>query len=248
MATANRFFRPMLGPTLTTLLGLIILCGLGTWQVERLYWKRDLMATIAERMDEAATDVPPQSDWSAMNLTRFEYRHVKLAGRFLNDKELYYFAQAEDGTSGFDIVTPLVLDDGRIVLVDRGFVPQEMKDPARRPLGQIAGETELVGIARAPQQRNMFTPNDDVIGNMWFTRDPSPMAAALQLHNVAPFYVEADATPNAGGLPVGGQTKITIPNNHFQYALTWYGLAVALLVIWFTYHLSNGRIGRLKPE
>ena len=247
MPTKNRFFRPMLGPTLVTIIGLIILCGLGTWQVERLYWKRDLMATIAARMDEPATEIPPQADWPSLDLKLIEYHHVKLAGHFLNDKELYYFTTDEEGTSGFDVVTPLKLDDGRTILVDRGFVPQELKDPSKRVLGQIEGPAELTGVIRAPQQRGIFTPNDDIVGNMWFTRDPQAMAQALALENVAPFYVEADATPNSGGFPVGGQTKITIPNNHLQYAITWYSLALVLLVIYFVYHRSNGRLGR-KPD
>ena len=107
MTTKNNTFRSMLGPTLVTLIGLVILCGLGTWQVERLYWKRDLMATIAARMAEPATDIPPQSDWASLDLKRIEYHHVKLAGRYLNANELYYFTQAEeDGTPGFDVLTP----------------------------------------------------------------------------------------------------------------------------------------------
>lgn len=244
MATENRFFRPMLWPTLVTLLGLIILGGLGTWQVERLYWKRDLMATIAARMAEPATEIPPQADWPSLDLKRIEYHHVKLSGHFLNGQELYYFAQDEEGTSGFDIVTPFMLDDGRIVLVDRGFVPKELKDPSRRALGQIEGPATLVGVTRAPQQRGIFTAPDDVAGNMWFTRDPAAMSQALKLENVAPFYVEAGAAPNVGGFPVGGQTKITIPNNHLQYAITWYGLAIVLLAIYLSFHWSNGRIGR----
>ncbi|MDO8289990.1 MAG: SURF1 family protein [Parvibaculum sp.] len=247
MATENHLFRPMLWPTLVTLFGLIILVSLGTWQVERLYWKRDLMATIAARMAAPATDIPPQADWAALDLKRIEYHHVKLSGHFINASELYYFAQDEEGTSGFDIVTPFMLDDGRIVLVDRGFVPKELREPATRLPGRIEGPTTLVAVTRAPQQRGIFTAPDDAAGNIWFTRDPAAMAEALKLENVAPFYVEADATPNAGGFPVGGQTKITIPNNHLQYAITWYGLAIVLLVIYLSFHWSNGRIGR-RPE
>ncbi len=247
MATENRFFRPMLGPTLVTLIGLIILCGLGTWQVERLYWKRDLMATIAARMDEPASEIPPQSDWPSLDLKALEYHHVKLSGRYLNAKELYYFTQAEeDGTPGFNVLVPFVLEDGRTLLVDRGFVPEDLKYPAKRASGQIEGPTKLIGVLRAPQQRGIFAPDDDIVGNMWYTRDPAAMAEAVALKDAAPFYVEADATPNSGGFPVGGQTRITIPNNHLQYAITWYSLAIVLFVIYLVYHQKAGRIGRRK--
>jgi surfeit locus 1 family protein len=135
-----------------------------------------------------------------------------------------------------------------VVLVDRGFVPLEKKDAATRAAGQIEGETTLAGVARAPQARGMFSNADDVAKNIWYTRDPKTMGEALKLTRVAPFYVEADATPNAGGFPIGGRTQVTIRNEHLQYAITWFGLAAVLLAVYFSYHWSNGRIGRRKND
>jgi len=247
MPATNNIFRPLLWPTIATAIALAILVGLGVWQLERLQWKLALIATINHRMVEAPLDVPPQGEWANLDLKHLEYHHLKLEGHFLNTRELHYFAQDDEGTSGFDIITPFVLADGqRIVLVDRGFVPREKVDAATRTAGQIEGPTSLVAVARAPQPRGIFSAADDVAGNMWFTRDPATMATALGLANVAPFYVEADATPNVGGLPIGGRTQVNIRNVHFEYALTWFGLAVVLLAVYLAYHWSNGRIGRPK--
>ena len=114
------------------------------------------------------------------------------------------------------------------MIVNRGFVPTELRDPAARPQSQPTGEATVTGLVRAPQARAWFTPEDVPSQNRWFTRDPSSIAAAKGLDRTAPFYVEADAAPNPGGWPRGGQTRPDLPNSHLQYALTWYGLALAL--------------------
>lgn len=244
----NRYFRPMTGPTIATIIALAILIGLGTWQIERLHWKLNLIANITERMVAPPAPPPARDTWQQLDLKVLEYHRLKLQGHFLNKDELYYFTQNDEGVPGFDIITPFRLDNGAVVLVDRGYVPQDRKLPDTRPEGQIEAETTLIGVARAPQARGYFSAPDDIANNMWFTRDPAKMGAALKLSNVAPFYVEADATPNAGGLPVGGRTQVHIRNEHFQYAITWYGLAFVLFVIYFSYHWSNGRIGRRTNE
>ena len=197
-------------------------------------------------MAEPAAPAPPETEWPALDLKALEYHRLHLTGTFLNDKEFHYFTQDDDGDPGYDIVTPLKLTGGEIVLVDRGFVPREKKDPATRAAGQIEGETNLIGVARAPQARGTFSNADDVGKNVWYTRDPKTMGAALKLTHVAPFYVEADAAPNAGGFPVGGRTQVNIRNEHLQYAITWFGLAAVLLAVYFSYHWSNGRMGRRK--
>lgn len=246
MLRTNPIFRPMLWPTVFTVFGLAVLIGLGTWQIDRLHWKLDLVATINARMSEPAIAAPSQDEWSGLDLKALEYHHLSLTGRYLNDRELYYFTQDNEGAAGYDIITPFMLADDSIILIDRGFVPIELKDPATRALGQIDGETTLTGVARAPQPRGIFSAPDDVAGNIWFTRDPTTMAAALKLSPVAPFYVEADKASNIGGYPIGGRTQVNIRNQHFEYALTWYGLALVLFAIYFAFHWSNGRIGRQK--
>lgn len=244
--SGNRWFRPLLWPTVATTIALAILVGLGVWQMERLHWKLDLIARIDARMAAPAAPPPPQTEWARLDPKALEYRHLRLTGAFRHDKELHYFAQDEQGGAGYDIVTPLVLADGGVVLVDRGFVPEELKDPARRKAGNVEGEVTLTGVARAPQGRSSFTAPDDQARNIWFTRDPATMGPATGLAPVAPFYVEADATPNPGGWPKGGRTRVDIRNEHFQYALTWFGLALGLVAVYFFYHRSQGRVGRPK--
>lgn len=247
MPATNSVFRPLLWPTVATVIALTILVGLGVWQLERLQWKLNLVATIKHRLIETPLEVPAQSEWATLDLKQLEYHRLKLEGHFLNDRELYYFAQDDEGTAGVDVITPFVLADGsRTILVDRGFVPRDYIDIAARAAGQIEGPTSLIAVARAPQARGIFSAPDDVKGNLWFTRDPIAMASGLELSNVAPFYVEADATPNVGGLPIGGRTQVNIRNEHFGYALTWFGLAFVLFAVYLAYHWSNGRIGRPK--
>jgi len=242
----NRFFRPLIGPTIATTIALVILIGLGSWQIERLHWKLNLIANITERMSTPPVAPPAEDTWDQLDLSALEYHHLRLQGHFRNADELYYFTQNDEGAPGFDVITPFELTSGAIVLVDRGYVPRADKFPATRASGQIKGETTLTGVARAPQIRGYFSAPDDLANNMWFTRDPAKMGAALKLSRVAPFYVEADATPNIGGLPLGGRTQVHIRNEHFQYAITWYGLAIVLFAIYLSYHWTNGRIGRRK--
>lgn len=247
MLAQNRFFRPLLWPTVATAFGLAILVGLGVWQIERLHWKLALIERIHQRIEAPPVEPPPASAWASLDPKSVEYRRFRLAGKFLNGKELYYFTQGEGGGAGYDVVVPFVLDAGGVVLVDRGFVPEELRDPATRKAGTVEGETVVVGVARAPEPRGSFTSPDDPQHNLWFTRDPKTMGPATGLADVAPFYVEADATPNPGGWPKGGRTRVDIRNEHFQYALTWFGLALGLLAVYFFYHRSRGRVGREKP-
>lgn len=247
MLADNRFFRPLFGATVTTVIALAILIGLGLWQIERLHWKLGLIATIDERMAAPPMPAPLPSDWPSLDLKTLEYHHLKLVGHFDNTRELYYFTQDDDGNAGYDIVTPFALDTGGTVLVDRGFVPEARKDPATRKAGEIEGTTAVTGVARAPQARGPFDAKDDPAKNIWFSRDPAAMAAALKLDNAAPFYVEADAAPNLGGLPVGGRTRVNIRNEHLQYAITWFGLALVLVGVYLSWHWSQGRIGRRRP-
>jgi surfeit locus 1 family protein len=140
------------------------------------------------------------------------------------------------------VVTPLVEADGDIVLVDRGFVPDALRDPMRRVQGQLEGEVSLTGILRLSQQPGAFTPRPDSATRLWFVKDVSAIAGAAGVVAAAPVLIEADSTPNPGGWPLGGQTRVDFPNDHLQYAVTWFGLALALLGVYLVYHHSRGRL------
>jgi surfeit locus 1 family protein len=228
--------RRLFWPGLLVLLAFAILVGLGTWQLQRLAWKQAILARIADRIAAAPVDLPPEADWPRLVPEDYEYRRVRLTGVFEHDKEALVFRPAGLGAAsgagpGYLVLTPLRLDSGARVIVDRGFVPLDRKQPESRAAGEIGGVVTITGLMRSPESRNLFTPADDPARGQWYTRDPSRIAAYFKLDRTAPFTVDADAGAAPGGWPVGGQTVIDIPNNHLSYALTWYGLAAALLVV-----------------
>jgi surfeit locus 1 family protein len=223
-------YRPAFWPTVFAIPAFLILLGLGTWQVERLYWKRDLIATR-----ESAVTAPPIDLPRTMAEARpLAFRHVRVVGTLMNDKELYVGATAESGTVGFHVVTPMRLTDGRTVLVNRGFVPTELKSPAKRAAGELTGEIAVEGLLRIPPEAKpaWYLPDNSPARNYWLYVDPPAMAKAAGLDEVLPFYVDAGPEPNPGGWPRGGTTRITLRNDHLQYAITWYALAGALAVIY----------------
>jgi surfeit locus 1 family protein len=231
-------FRPLFGPTLWFLFGFAMLAGLGVWQIQRLHEKEALIASIETGMRAAPV---PLADALRQDPANGEYRHVLVTGRFRHESELYLFSRGPMGAVGVDLITPLVQPNGQTVLVDRGFVPDALRDSNTRQAGQVGGEMTLTGVLRLPQKPGMFTPAPNSQTRLWFVKDVPNMAAALGVA-VPPVLIEADATPNPGGWPLGGRTQTDIPNDHLQYAVTWFGLALALLVIYLLYHRSRGRL------
>ncbi|MFO1147712.1 MAG: SURF1 family protein [Alsobacter sp.] len=221
-----------------------ILVGLGFWQVERMGSKQRLLARIEHGLASPPAPLPPESDWPRLAAKTYDYAKVTLTGTFLHEKEFHLQGlMTGEGSRtappatllGYYVLTPAQLADGSLVIVNRGFVPPEKLDPASRAEGQVQGPQTIVGLMRAPQGQGWFTPDDQPAKNLWFTRDPAKMAASAGLQRVAPFAVDADATPVPGGLPAGGKTIISFPNNHLQYAITWFALAIALLAVFFAW-------------
>jgi surfeit locus 1 family protein len=210
-----------------------VLVSLGTWQMQRLQWKVALIAAIAER--RSAPPVPLQEiEAMAAAGEDIDYRTVRVSGIYDHGRERHFFATHE-GRTGFYVFTPLMLADGRALFVNRGFVPFEKKDASTRPEGQVAGGVAIDGLARAKlsEKPSSLVPDNDIAKNIFYWKDLDAMAssAAIAPDRVVPFFVDADASANPGGLPIGGVTQFDLPNNHLQYALTWYGLAAALVVV-----------------
>ena len=223
-------FRPLLWPTLFTVPVLLLCLALGSWQVERLFWKEGL---IAQR--QAAAAAPPAPVPRNLAEARgIEFHRVIDEGVFLHDKEIFLGASSEGGGQGYQVLTPLLEPSGRIVFVNRGFIPGELKDSTKRAAGQVPGTVRVPGLLRLPPdgRPGWFVPDNRPDLNYWFWVDIPAMSAAVDLDRVAPFYIDADATPNPGGWPKGGVSRLTLPNNHLQYAITWFSLAVALIVIY----------------
>lgn len=218
------------GLLIAVVITLAILLKLGFWQIDRLHEKEALLAAIDAGLHAPVRDFPPEitepRDWS--------YKRVRVGGVFDHARELHLFALSVEGRGGYHILTPLLRTDGVSVLVDRGWVPDSRRDPATRAAGQIAGPVTITGIARVPLAPGFLAAKPDVAGNQWFALELQPMSEAIG-YRLAPLIVEADATANPGGLPIGGQTRINIPNNHLGYAVTWFGFALVLLVIYSVY-------------
>lgn len=229
-AKASGRNRPGILVSVLAALAFAVLIALGTWQVERLAWKEALLSTIAERMVAAPAPLDEVVAASAAG-EAIEYRRVSVEGRFLHDREQFFFA-THGGRSGFYVYTPLQRADGSLVLVNRGFVDMDLKDSARRQAGQVEGEVRVVGLARErlSGKPSSLVPDNDPTQNIFYWKDIEAMAenAGLDRTKLVDVFIDADATPNPGGYPVGAVTIIDLPNNHLQYAVTWYGLALAL--------------------
>jgi surfeit locus 1 family protein len=218
---------------------LIALIWLGVWQIQRLHEKETLLASIAERM---TAQEAPLDDVLRLPLAETEWRHVRMRGRFLHDKEAYVHAIEPELGLGVHVLTPVQLADGALVLVDRGFVPLAFKPPETRRAGQVEGEVDMSGIVRLAGERNMFTPAADVRALTWYWRDPEAIAQALGIVTRVPVVIVADQPTNPGGMPRFTGYRVDIPSNHLQYALTWFGLALTLVGVYLVYHVRNGRL------
>ena len=243
-------WRSLLAPGIAALVALAILLGLGTWQLQRMAWKADLIGRIEARAFGPPGTIAPESAWATWQAGADEFRRVQVTGTFLHRHEspVHGLAPGERGApaQGFYLFTPLRLPDGAVVFVNRGFVPTELRDPAARPQSRPEGEVTVTGLVRAPEEHGWFHPDNAPQANRWFTRDHRAMAAARDLARVAPFYVEADGASNPGGWPRGGQTRLSLPNNHLQYALTWYAIAATLVGVFAAFAWRRVRPGRAE--
>lgn len=223
--------------TAVTLLGLVVLVGLGLWQLQRLEWKEAVIARIEARTERKPVPLERAIEM-ADELGNPSYIPVHAEGRFHHARERYLYAISLDGEPGWHVITPLETVDGNVVLVDRGFVPEGLRDPKTRKQGQVQEVVEVTGLIRSPEAQSLFIPDNDPDANQWFTRDLAAMSRSMfpgGTVQVAPFFLEADETEVPGGWPKGGQTRLKITNNHLQYALTWFGLAICLAAVYGVY-------------
>ena len=223
------------------LLATLVLLGLGTWQMQRLAWKEALIAE--QEVGRAMPPAPlPANFATAAEAEAFDFRSVTVTGSFRHDLEQHFGAKARANVLGQHVLTPLVSADGPAVLVDRGWIPADRADPASRPQGQVEGEVEISGIARyrAADRPGAFTPDNDPAEGHWYHYDLDAMEQTLGIE-LSPVVVEADDAANPGGLPIGGRTEIRLVNNHLHYAVTWYGLAAALIGVYIVFRRHQNR-------
>ena len=242
-AKSPRSWRGLLIPALLVFAALV---ALGTWQIERKAWKEALITALNERLAALPMALPPRQAWPSLDPATDEYRRVTFTATFDHAKEAHIYGAAsafrpDVSGSGYWIFTPAQLPDGSFVIVNRGFVSAAREEAASRPAGQIEGPVSIVGAMRWPEARHWFSPNDDPAHGLWYTRDTTAIAAAEGIRRAAPFYVEQESPAPPGGLPQPGRLVVNLPNNHLGYALTWYGLAAALAVIFAVFVARHRR-------
>ncbi|MEN3346957.1 MAG: surfeit locus 1 family protein [Bradyrhizobium sp.] len=224
------------------MLGVVLLTALGVWQIERRTWKLALIDRVEQRMQAAPAPLPARSSWPAVTAARDEYRRVTVSGTFQNSDETLVQAVTNEGP-GFWVLTPLRQIDGTTVLVNRGFVPPERRDPATRRNSEPQGPISITGLLRISEPKGAFLRDNDATADRWYSRDVAAIAAHHGLSDVAPFFIDADAAQGLGGYPVGGLTVVRFPNNHLIYALTWFALAIMLAAALLRIVSGRGRAG-----
>jgi len=204
------------------LLGLVAvaaLTALGVWQLHRLAWKQDLIAAVDARIHADPVEAAGPESWGAINAAHDAYRRVRAEGRFLDDRAT--LVQAATGLgSGYWVMTPFETGNGFTILVNRGFIPADQKQAA-----SPAGAQVVTGLLRITEPKGGFLQANDPAADHWHSRDVAAIAQKRGLAPVAPYFIDADATPGDPDQPVGGLTVIDFPNNHLVYALTWFALA-----------------------
>lgn len=220
----------LIATTLVTLVCLAVLIGLGVWQLQRKVWKENLIAAMTARLDQVPQPLPPPAQWGGLRQAADEFRHVSFTAQFVPGQQALVYApgsalRTDIKGPGYFVFVPAKLADGRVVVVDRGFVPLERKDAMQ---AAPQGPVNLVGYLRWPETRSMFTPADDAQGNVLFVRDPAAMAATRNWGEIAPFYLDQEGPVPPVGLPLPGRLVVNLPDNHLQYAITWFGLAAGL--------------------
>jgi surfeit locus 1 family protein len=222
-------------PTLLTLVGLVVLIGLGTWQLQRLAWKEGLIARVQAQLAQPALSLAPGAD-----LAGLDFRRVAVRGAYRHEAAFAFGLTASGNEPGAHLITPFVLEDGSIILIDRGWLPESLLPP-QVPAGlQPGGTVELEGIARyrGNPDRTWLTPADQPDRRRWFGWDVPAMAQATGLP-LLPLAVVLDRSEGPAGLPKVTAVRPEFRNDHLGYALTWYGLAVALLVVYVLYSFTR---------
>ena len=242
----------LLLPTLLTVIGTLVLCTLGVWQLERMSEKHAYIGRLQAEAAGEPAPMPPSADWAKLDPVALELTHVVAKGHFVDGPIAGVRTTIASGPpgsrqlSGFGrwVFQGFRLEDGGVILVNRGFVPESRIGQ----IGPASGPDVIRGFLRAPENRNSFTPADLPEIREFYTRDPGAIAAALGLPP-APFYLEAEREGDGMRPPAGVDVRELIeriPDNHLQYALTWFGLALTLIGV-FAAYVWQARKGAAAP-
>lgn len=221
------------------LLGLVVLLGLGTWQIERKAWKEELIARLSQRLSAAPVALPSPGEWPSLTPQISEFQRVAVRVEFPPSEDaLVYTAGSalrdDVKAPGYFVFAPARLPGGEQVAVNLGYVPD-------RSYSRQSGSQDIVGVLRWPEAPSWFVSDHDASGRVWHVRDPKRMAQVRNWGPVAPFYIEQEAPVPASGLPHPSALTVRLRNDHLQYALTWYGLAAALVAVFGAWAVRRRR-------
>ncbi len=234
-------FRPSPWLSVLSVLAILVLVLLGNWQTNRLVWKTNLIEAVESRSTKVErpllqilADVP--------SLDEAHFTHVYATGEFQHDLAVRLFTPQGVLGVGYFVIVPLELGDGSFLLVNRGFVPKDLNANERAAIDSPEGKTIVEGLVRLPEEAGRFTPEPNLEAGIWYHRDLAGMADRMGLDNVHPVFLDAAISDASSQWPKGGLTRLSFANNHLGYALTWYGLAIALLGVYIAYHIKQGRL------
>lgn len=228
-------FKPGKLVTALTGLALIVLISLGTWQARKIGPKNDLLAAIDAGLSADPMLLPVHID----DPEPVRYRRVEFAGEALDEAPLRLYGMNLSGRPGYFLYKPVVREYGRAVMVNFGWVPMEAKELPALPVGRVT----VSGVLMANAVAGSFTPPNDTVKGIWYAADVHEMAKhwGFSSKDYYHFRVFADHTGARGDLPLGGQVRVNIPNDHFEYMLTWYGIAVSLIGVYIAFGVKKVR-------
>mgnify|MGYP001157008333 FL=1 len=229
---SQRRFKPTLWPTVFTIPSLIILIALGSWQVHRMNWKNSIIETVEKRISGKPIDAPIL----LKNIERWRYKRVAVVGTFLHEKEFAITGKPFEGTAGFHLITPLKMSNGKTILVNRGWIPEKLRARNTRQETLVGGKILVEGIIREDKRKGYFVPENEPRNEVWLYVNTQQMAMHRQLGPTVNYFIDQFRKPGPYRLPIGASEDVEIRNEHLQYALTWYFLAISLLIIYFLYH------------
>lgn len=234
-------FRPILWPTLFTIISFLVLISLGTWQVYRLVWKNSLISNYLYKFNNEIIKYNKNFSFN----DDFEYRRINIEGKFINEKEILIIGKTFEGNAGFHLITPILTTENKVLLINRGWINEKLKLRSSRSFDISTENITIDGIIRKPQKKGYFVPENDPIGNFWFTIKPIQIEKALKLKNFdleKKFYVDVIRKKGKLVLPIGVSGNPNFRNQHLTYAITWYSLAITLFIIYFLFHLKEKRL------
>ena len=231
-------FRPLFWPTFFTIPAIILLISLGSWQLSRLAEKTELIAQFEQRSNAAAIGIHQVTE----PVEEFEFQRIGVKGTYLHQSEIYLTGRTYEGNAGFHVVTPFLTSDG-VILINRGWVSEAYREPSTRAFSLTEGIIFVEGILRLPGRKGYFVPENEPEAGFWFTLKLTEIAQFLkQEDTIKNYYIDDIRTGEIITLPIAAEVNIDVPNSHFNYALTWFGLALALIGVYLAFHHQNGRL------